>query len=50
MWIRYTYGTNKGPVLDCIQIMFGEPVVETSHLQVLRVEVRTFHFVLEDVS
>jgi hypothetical protein len=50
MWIRYTYGTNKEPVLAGMQIMFGEPRVETSHLQDLRIEVRIFHFILEDVS
>jgi len=50
MWIGYTYGTNKVPVVTCMQIMFGEPHVETSHLQDLRIEVKIFHFILEDAS
>ena len=50
MWIRYTYGTNKGPVLAGMQIIFREPHVEISHLQDRRIEVRIFHFILEDVS
>jgi len=50
MCIRYVYGANKGPVLACIQIMFGEPRVQTSHLQDPRIEVRIFNFILEDVS
>ena len=32
MWIRYTCGTNKEPVFACMQIMFGETHIETSHL------------------
>ena len=50
MWIRYTNGTNKGPVLAGMQTMFGEPPVETSHLQDLRIEERMFLFILEDIS
>ena len=37
MWIRDIYGTNKGPVLAFMQIMCGEPRVETSHLLDLRI-------------
>jgi len=50
MWTRYIYGTNTGLVLACIQIVFGEPHVETSHLQALSIEVRIFHFILEDAT
>jgi hypothetical protein len=49
MRIWYTSETNEGAVLAGMQIMFGEPRVETSQLQDLRVEVRIFQFVIEDI-